>query len=273
MNTIFKIRKAIIMLSHLCYDVFDSFLSKPILFSPYKWELSGTKNQIRSFKLDLTLLRFIFLIILIILFNGLQAENTSTRKQMLKSVLIPGWGELSQGNNSGYLFLTSELILWSSVFYFQQESELKDKASINFAIKYAHIDPELELSDEYLYDLKRYLSSGYETGGYNARIVEIAKTMFPDDPDAQTEYINANEYSDEFYWEWDSKANKHDYAILRKRMIQYSGYIKGITGGIIANHLISAINSLLIANKQDKVKMNVRFDTEMNPMLCITYKF
>ena len=219
------------------------------------------------------LLKLIILITLIVLFSGLWAEKTNPRKQMFKSVLIPGWGELSQENNSGYLFLASELILWSSVFYFQQESDLKEKASINFAIKYAHIDPELDLSDDYLYNLKRYLSSGYETGGYNARIVEIAKTMFPDDDEAQTEYILANEYSDEFYWEWDSKADKHDYAIMRKRMIQYSGYIKGITGGIIANHLISAINSLLITNKQNKVKMNVQFDTEMNPILCVTYKF
>ncbi|RLC54170.1 MAG: hypothetical protein DRH79_01415 [Candidatus Cloacimonadota bacterium] len=213
------------------------------------------------------------LFVLMIFVAGLQAEQTNGRKQMFKSALIPGWGELSQDNKTGYIFLASELILWSSVFYFQQESDLKDTASRNYAIKYAHIDPELELTEDYLYDLRKHLSSGYETGGFNAGVVETAKAMFPDDLVKQDEYIGANVYSDEFYWEWDSRENKHDYAIFRKRMVQYSGYIKGITGGIIANHLVSALNSLIFAKKQNKVKMNVQFDTEMNPVLLVNYKF
>jgi len=219
------------------------------------------------------LFRLCTLLVLLVFINCLQAEQINGRKQMFKSALIPGWGELSMGNKSGYVFLASELILWSSVFYFQQESDLKDTASQNYAIKYAHVDPDLEMTEDYLYDLRRNLSSGYETGGYNAGIVETAKAMFPDDLVLQDQYIEDHIYSDEFYWEWDSRENKHDYAILRKRMVQYSGYIKGITGGIIANHLVSALNSLIFAKKRNKVKMNVQFDTEMNPILLVNYKF
>lgn len=217
--------------------------------------------------------KLIFIVILLVLFSSLQAKEFNARKQMFRSAIVPGWGELSQGSKSGYLFLATELALWSSVFYFQQESDLKEKASINYAIKYAHVNSEVDFSEDYLYDLKRYISSSYETGGFNARVVEIAQSMYPDDDEAQTEYILANEYTSDFYWEWDSKKNKHNYAILRKRITQYSGYIKGITGGIIANHLISAINSLILTNKQNKVKLDVKFDTQMNPMLCIDYKF
>lgn len=216
---------------------------------------------------------FLLLLMIIIFCSSLQAEEINRRKQMFKSALIPGWGELSQQKNSGYIFLTAEVILWSSVFYFQQESDLKNKASINYAVKYAHIDPEIEITDDYLRDLKKYLSSGYNSGGYNAGVVETAQALYPDDPHAQTEYIENHVYSDEYYWEWEDKTRRYDYAILRKRIVQYSGYIKGITGAIIANHLISALNSLLIANKKDNLTFDVRFENDLKPMLFVNYKF
>jgi hypothetical protein len=176
-------------------------------------------------------------------------------------------------NSSGYFFLGTEILLWAATFYFDNEIDLKDKASRNYAYKYAHISTEIELTDDYLYHVKRYLTSGYEAGGYNAKIVEQAIALFPDDPAAQTAYIDENAYPDEYYWNWDSADYKHNYAIMRKRMVQYEGYIKGITGGIIANHLFSAINSLMIANNINNVELSMDFDQEFNPVFLAHFKF
>ncbi len=214
----------------------------------------------------------LFVLMFLLMQSNIFAEF-NPRTQALKSALVPGWGELSMEKNSGYIFLGTELFLWLASFYFDQEIDLKDKASKNYAYKYAHIGTDIKLTEEYLFHLKKYMSSGYETGGYNAKIIEQAMAMFPDDPAAQTSFIEANIYTDEYFWQWDNYDRKYDYAIMRKRINQYEGYIKGITGGIIANHLFSAINSLLTANKINKLKFSMEFDNEFNPAFLATYKF
>lgn len=205
--------------------------------------------------------------------SSLFPQQINSKKQFLKSALIPGWGELSMQNNSGYVFLAAELMMWSTTFYFNEEAKLKDKASINYAIQYAHIDPAGDYNEDFYYHLSRYIDYGYETGGYNAHIVEVAMAKFPDDQAAQSEYIQTNSYSEDFYWNWDNKIRKHDYAIMRKRITEYNSYISGISGVIIANHLISAINSLLLANKINRLEMGMEFNSEMNPTLTLSYKF
>ena len=206
------------------------------------------------------------------LFSSLISKEINPRISFLKSAILPGWGELSLGNKSGYVLLTTELIFWSSRFYYLEEADLKEKASYIYALKYAHINPG-NYSDEYFFHLSRYESSGYETGGYNAYIVELAKSKFPDDPEAQTEYINANIYSDEYFWQWDNNDTKHEYSILRKRITQYTDYAKAFMGAIIANHIISAINSARISSKLKRLNANVQFDSNLNPILSIRYNF
>lgn len=216
--------------------------------------------------------RMIILILLLTMTISIFAE-IKPRSKAFQSMLIPGGGELSMGKSSGYFFLGTEIMLWAATFYFDNEIDLKNKASKNYAYKYAHISSEIELNEDYLYDIKKYMSYGYEAGGFNAKIVEQAIAMFPDDPAAQTAYIDENVYSDEYYWNWDDSDRKHDYVIMRKRMTQYEGYIKGISGGIIANHLFSAINSLIIANGIKNVELNMNFDSNFNPVFLAKYKF
>ena len=220
-----------------------------------------------SIKLVLTV------IMIICLSSSLFSQQINSRKQFLKSALIPGWGELTMQKNSGYVFLAAELLMWSTVFYFDEEAKLKKTSSINYAIKYAHIDPDGDYDSDFYYNLSKYKSSGYNSGGYNAHIVEEAMAKFPDDPAAQSTYIQNNAYNEDHFWQWDDKDNKHDYAIMRKRITEYKSYIKGITGGILANHLISAINSLLLANKINRMELGMEFNQDLDPTLTISYKF
>ena len=217
--------------------------------------------------------KVVIILLYLIIFSTLFCQENISRKYFFRSLLIPGWGELSQKNYSGYIFLTSELLLWFSRYYYLEEAELKDKASFNYAVKFANIDPNQDYSNEYFLHLKKYDSSGYETGGYNAHIVELAKNLYPDDLEAQTEYINANAYSDEYFWLWEDDVKQHEYAILRKRIIQYNDYAKTIVGAILANHLISAINSLRINSKLKRLRAGIEFNSNMNPIISLKYKF
>jgi hypothetical protein len=210
---------------------------------------------------------------IIFLSSSLFSQQLNSRKYFLKSALIPGWGELSMQKKSGYVFMAAEFLMWGTAFYFDEEAKLKKTASINYAIQYAHIDPDGDYNNDFYYHLSKYKSYGYNSGGYNAHIVEEAMSKFPDDPTAQSTYIQNNSYNEDFYWEWDDKVSKHDYAIMRKRITEYKSYIKGITGGILANHLVSAINSLLLANKVNRMELGMEFNKNLNPTLTLSYKF
>lgn len=201
------------------------------------------------------------------------AEEINTKKYMLRSALVPGWGELTAGNKTGLVFLASEVLLLSSRFYFLEEADLKEKASFNYAVKYAHIDPNIDITDEYYYHMSRYMSSGFDIGGYNAYIVEIAKTRFPDDPQAQTQYIEDNSYSDDDYWGWDDEDRKKDYSTLRKKITHYGDYTKVITGAVIANHIISALNAFRVSSRLKNLNAQIQFDNNMNPIFTLQYNF
>jgi hypothetical protein len=214
-----------------------------------------------------------FSLILIILSCSLLPAEVNIRSAVVKSALVPGWGELSLNNKTGYAFLTAEIALWAINFYYNQEIDIKDKASRNYAIKYAGVDPTIEFNEKYLYHIHRYISSGYETGGYNAKIVQQAINLYPDDPVAQTNYIEANVYDDDHYWYWENTDRKYNYSIMRKRINQYEGYLKGISGVIIANHLFSALNTLLLANKLSQLEFSLYMNENCNTFFQASYRF
>jgi hypothetical protein len=217
--------------------------------------------------------KIILILILISLASLMIAKNVNIKTHMLRSAIVPGWGELAAGNKSGFIFLASEILLLSSRFYFIEEADLKAKASYNYAVKYAHIDPDLDIIDEHYYHMSRYESSGFDSGGYNAYIVEIAKARFPDDSEAQTQYIEENVYSDDDYWDWDNENKQREYSTLRKNITHYTDYAKAITGAIIANHIISALNAFRASSRLKNLNAQVEFDSSMNPVFTLQYKF
>ena len=207
------------------------------------------------------------LILWILLVGALQAAP-SPRTAFLKSALIPGWGQLESGSKSGIFFLASEALLWSTKYYYDTEADLKETASEKYAIKYAGIDPEGSYDDNYYYLLSRYNSSGFESGGYNSFVYLSAQS--DDDPEG---YIEANMIQDDQSWHWKSKQHRHDYAILRKRIIQYGDYSQTMVGVIIANHLVSAIHAALVSRKPSKVDVSVNMDNQFRPRLTCQYRF
>lgn len=166
-----------------------------------------------------------------------------TVNPFLKSVLVPGWGQLTQGNASGYAMLTAEAMFWSAKFYTDSEQTLRDRDSYEYALKYAHINPG-KYSDQYYRDLTIYASSGYDAGGYNAMVRSKALEDYPYDPQLQQQYINENIYPNDLAWQWDSVQNKKKFSTKRKEILELQDQTKIITGLLIANHLVSGIDML-----------------------------
>ena len=216
--------------------------------------------------------KIIVLLIFLSVFSFIYATKQHVGKSILKSALLPGWGEISNGNKTGYVFLSNEVFLWFTKYYFHKESSLYEEASKYQARKYAHINPSLDFNEQFYLDLKGYMSYGFESGGYNAYVIQEAKAKFPDDIEEQQTYILENMYSDDFSWHWDDKDRKHDYKILRKRITEYSDYAGAMTGFIILNHIVSAINSARISAKLKKVEFRISL-RDRKPYLSCKYKF
>jgi hypothetical protein len=190
------------------------------------------------------------------------------RLSFLKSAILPGWGELSNNHKSGYAFIASEVMFWFSKYYLINESKQYEQASVLHAVKFAHINPEMNFDDVYYDNLRRYLSYGYDSGGYNANVVMQAKKLYPVNLQEQQNYIMENIYNDSFYWHWDSKDKQREYKIMRKRISEYSDYSKAVTGFIILNHLVSAFNSARISSKLKRIEFQATFENSSPGIVC-----
>ena len=159
--------------------------------------------------------KIVLISILSILAGGLFARDVKG-KDFLKSMLLPGLGEVTSGHKSGYVSIASEVLIWSSRWYIYNEQDLKDEQSYVLALKSAHINRDIKFNEDYISKLKNYMSSGFEPGGYNEEILHKAIILYPNDKEKQDEYLNQNMIPDNLSWQWDSKEDKHDFGIMRK---------------------------------------------------------
>lgn len=193
----------------------------------------------------------------------------------LKSAMLPGWGQISNGHKAGYIHLGLEVAFISSLIYFTNEADLKNKQSINYAIKFAHI-PTTNQADSYYKTIGRYNSSYYEAGGYNQDVLNDAIASFPGDPIAQQEYINENAIPDNQNWRWDSKDNRYKYNNLRQDYFLNQDYTTIATGVLVANHIFSFIDMLIRYKNRDiadRYSLYSSINKEMTPMLNLQLNF
>jgi hypothetical protein len=206
-------------------------------------------------------------IALLILAAAALLDASPRSKALFRSLLIPGWGELANGGNSGWAFMASETALWSSRFYFVEEADLNRRDSYQYALHYAHLAPG-GYNDATFFAMSKYNSSGYESGGYNEHIMREAIAQGLSGDDLQN-YLAANAMPDDLYWNWDDLTNRARYVKMRREITHCEDYAKTMTGLIVLNHLLSGLNAARIAGK------NTEFHVGWNrgPMVLGTYRF
>jgi len=214
--------------------------------------------------------KVISVLFLLLAFCSVLSAGDVGKKEFFKSLVLPGWGEVSSNHSSGYFFIASEALIWSSKFYCKQEQNLKDEQSYLQALKYAHINRDVSFDETYIELLKRYNSSGFESGGYNEQVLKQAVELFPDSKEDQDLYIETHKIPDEKAWNWDDRYKRHDFAVMRKRILQYSNYLKISTGLLLANRLFSLINLTRI-NKV--MKMDVSLNKNLDTVVSLKISF
>lgn len=216
--------------------------------------------------------KLLILFLFIIMALSLRAEARVPNKLLsfAKSAIIPGWGELSQGHNSAYIFFASELSLIFSYKYNDVKADNKINESLLYAYNKAHVSCKLNDEDLRLI-VGRFNSSGYNSGGYNESIVNQAISLFPNDTEAQSNYINNNVLPDNIYWAWDTVADQNKYRIMRKHSNEYKDVTKALTGAIIANHIASAFNAARVTKNTGQ--FSISLNSELKPLLNYQIEF
>ena len=165
--------------------------------------------------------------LVILLFFSL-SFGASPIHPVVKSFLIPGWGEFALENNkSSKFFIQSEILLFTGCISAFRMSNLIKKKYITFASENAGVSS----IDDHRYWV--------DIGNYNTSI------------DFDSEHLRMRDEKvgqwSENPWDWqknDSKRNKFENMRINSDKYFLAG--KFLIGGIIINHIISGINTLYL---------------------------
>ena len=159
---------------------------------------------------------------------------------VVKSFLIPGWGDLElEKNKSSKFFIQSEILLFIGCISSFHVSKLIEKKYITFASEYAGA---ISINDH------RYW---VDIGNYNTNI------------DFDSEHLRMRDGKkgqwSEHPWDWNkNNANRKKFENMRINSDKYFLAGKFLVGGIIMNHIISSINTLYITRLNSDNKISLR---------------
>jgi len=162
-----------------------------------------------------------------------------------KSLLFPGWGELSLNQNSrGQKLMAADIILWLTVFNGKNlsknyESDYRAFASEHAGVNWSHTDYLFAVDIGYYEDLNDYNSAKarqrsleLETDLNGGLIREYGHAIYPENGD--------------FDWQWDSDSNRKSYKDMRISSANWDKYANFAIAGLLVNRVISVIDVMYL---------------------------
>jgi len=188
----------------------------------------------------------IILIVLIVSIPaiGEQSEKQLPRATILKSALIPGWGEHDyQSHSRGYLFNGIETTLWifAGLAYtsaVQHENDLFYAASEYGQITNPHLKSDVFLDRVSKYD---------NMDEYNEQMLR----------NRQWDRVYSAE--DGEYWEWESFDKRVDFFNIKTKRWQWRQRLTYTFGAIALNHLVSSMDALYLKRNQTSMQLIPEF--------------
>ena len=155
----------------------------------------------------------------------------------LKSLVLPGWGQLSTGHKTqAAIFLGLEAASWASWITFKRQGNLREDSYIATAQIYAGID--LAEQDE---RIRRYVGQYQSEEVYNQYVVRREAAFFIEDPDEQAAYIAENSLGGEQSWNWTLYEDFLRYREQRRSSEAAYHNAEFVVGFALANRLVSSI--------------------------------
>jgi hypothetical protein len=175
------------------------------------------------------------------------SEKKSPIVAMLMSAVLPGWGELYTGHPTrAKWFMTAEAAIWLGYGAYQLQGHMREDDYQEFARIFAGV-PEGS-SSQYYDDIEDYIRS-HGASSYNEMIKREARSLYPDDLEAQEVYLRRNGYSGDKGWEWEDERRFSEYRDIRHdAAVSYRNAFY-MTGLAVLNRAISAIDSAWMARR------------------------
>jgi hypothetical protein len=161
---------------------------------------------------------------------------SSPGKAFLKSLLLPGWGELSAGSTKrGASFLLAEGILWGSFAALQVYSSWKQKDLENFAVERAQVN-SIGKSKSFYSDVSNF-SNIYEYNEEKRRFRQYDE-VYPVDED--------------HFWQWKKERDQEKFDEMRSSTEVAKRNATLVIGGILVNHIISSVDAIWVTHQANK---------------------
>jgi hypothetical protein len=164
-------------------------------------------------------------------------EREARGKAFWRSLLVPGLGQIAEGRNFvGYVFLSTEVALISSLVGLRLYSSWLEDDYRQFAHQHAGVPSDRE--HQYFVDIGNWM----DTRSFNdQRLRDRAFDQLYLDPDYQ--------------WQWDSNQNRLSFRSMRISSDQASNNAILVVGGLILNHLVSAVEAAQNMPKQTTISL------------------
>jgi hypothetical protein len=162
----------------------------------------------------------------------------------LRSLLIPGWGQLATGHKTqAAIFGSLELGTWTSYVTFQRQGALRRDSYFATARLFANIDLK-DKDESYRKLVGQYRSSDV----YNQYVVLREATFFYEDPTERQQYIDSRSISAANAWSWGDSFDQFErYRAERRASEQAFKNGQYALGFAIINRLVSAIAAARVA--------------------------
>jgi len=198
----------------------------------------------------------VLLLSFLIVLPGITEADSGTRKgALLRSVVLPGWGQMHLGHSTrGIVFMSLDALTWAGVGLSYLEGTFNRNDYRWLAISEAGISVSGR-SGDFLDDMSDFASSSE----FNDYIYRLARYYYPDDPDAQRAYFESHALYGSDSWNWSSDAARNQFADrLRdsRQLFRRSMYIAAFA---VVNRVVSAIDASLLDETQPGVYTSLSF--------------
>jgi len=168
---------------------------------------------------------------------------------MLLSFAVPGWGEFYTGHDGrGRAFMAAEGAIWVGYVSYRLQEDMRVEDYEEYVSVHLGVDEGADHS--YYEDLADYIRSE-GANSYNEDIRSEARSLFPDDLEAQERYFQQNAYSGDDMWDWGARARLEEYRELRHDASVSSRNAFYMTGLAVLNRALSGIDAAWMARRSN----------------------
>ena len=160
----------------------------------------------------------------------------SKARAFLQSLILPGWGQhYAESRSMMKVFIASEAVLLGSFIGFNLWGNWLEDDFRTFASTHAGISPQGK-PNGYFVDIGNF-NDIFDYNQEQLRNRDV-RSLYP--------------VTDEFFWRWDSEANRLKFEDLRVRSARAANRADLTLAVIFVNHLLSAIHSTLAVHKYNR---------------------